>query len=151
MWHSNPAAQIHMPNCKFHIENQGYVLVGSIFYYEIVIKCLTTMAGARRWKYVMITSSNGNIFRVTGHLCGEFAGHRWIPFTWPVTRSFVVFFDLCLNERLSKQSWGRWFETPSRPLRHSNEFFICEKSLLLPSNQLKHLYGSFVSLQTAIR
>ena len=25
-----------------------------------------------------MTSSNGNIFRVTGHLCGEFTGHRWI-------------------------------------------------------------------------
>ena len=25
----------------------------------------------------MMTSSNGNIFRVTGHLCGEFTGHRW--------------------------------------------------------------------------
>ena len=24
----------------------------------------------------MITSSNGNIFRVTGHLCGEFTGPR---------------------------------------------------------------------------
>ena len=22
---------------------------------------------------------NGNIFRVTGHLCGEFTGPRWIP------------------------------------------------------------------------
>ena len=29
----------------------------------------------------MKTSSNGNIFRVTGPLCGEFAGHRWIPLT----------------------------------------------------------------------
>ena len=29
----------------------------------------------------MMTSSNGNIFRVTGHLCGEFIGHRWIPRT----------------------------------------------------------------------
>ena len=29
----------------------------------------------------MMTSSNGNIFRVTGHLCGEFPGHRWIPRT----------------------------------------------------------------------
>ena len=25
-----------------------------------------------------MTSSNGNIFRVTGHLCGEFTGPRWI-------------------------------------------------------------------------
>ena len=24
-----------------------------------------------------MTSSNGNIFRVTGHLCGEFTCHRW--------------------------------------------------------------------------
>ena len=26
-----------------------------------------------------MTSSNGNIFRVTGPLCGEFTGHQWIP------------------------------------------------------------------------
>ena len=24
---------------------------------------------------------NGNILRVTGHLCGEFTGPRWIPLT----------------------------------------------------------------------
>ena len=29
----------------------------------------------------MMTSSNGNIFRVTGHLCGKFTGPRWIPRT----------------------------------------------------------------------
>ena len=32
-------------------------------------------------KFVMMTSSNGNILRVTGHWCGEFTGHRWIPRT----------------------------------------------------------------------
>ena len=71
-----------------------------------------------------MTSSNGNIFRVTGHLCGEFTGPRWIPRTkaqGPVTPRFDVFFDLRLNKRLSKQSWGWWFETLSRPLwRHRN-------------------------------
>ena len=46
---------------------------------------------------------------------GEFPSQR------PVTRSFGVFFDLCLNKRLSKQSRGWWFETPSRsPWRHCN-------------------------------
>ena len=30
---------------------------------------------------IMMTSSNENIFRVTGPLCGEFTGHRWIPLT----------------------------------------------------------------------
>ena len=29
----------------------------------------------------MMTSSNGSIFRVTGQLCGELTGHRWIPRT----------------------------------------------------------------------
>ena len=29
-----------------------------------------------------MTPSNGNIFRVTGHLCGEFTGPRWIPRQW---------------------------------------------------------------------
>ena len=29
----------------------------------------------------MMTSSNGNIFRVTDPLCREFTGHRWIPLT----------------------------------------------------------------------
>ena len=31
--------------------------------------------------FFMKTSSNGNIFRVTGHLCGEFTGPRWTPST----------------------------------------------------------------------
>ena len=31
----------------------------------------------------MMTSSNGNIFPVTGPLCGEITGHRWIPLTKP--------------------------------------------------------------------
>ena len=33
--------------------------------------------------------------------------HRW-PTQRPVTRSFDVFIDLCLNKRQSKQSWGSW-------------------------------------------
>ena len=30
---------------------------------------------------LMMTLSNGNTFRVTGPLCREFTGHRWIPLT----------------------------------------------------------------------
>ena len=41
----------------------------------------------------------------------------------PVTRSFDVFFYLCLYKRFSKQSRHRWFETPLHSLwRHCNEF-----------------------------
>ena len=46
---------------------------------------------------------------------GEFPAQR------PVTRSFDVFFDLRLKTRLSKQSWGWWFETLScLSWRHCN-------------------------------
>ena len=70
----------------------------------------------------IMTSANGNIFRVTGPLCGEFTGPGEFPTQRPVTRRFDVFFDLRLNKRLSKQSWGWWFETPSRSLwRHRND------------------------------
>ena len=69
----------------------------------------------------MMTSSNGKIFRVTGPLCGEFTGHRWVPAQRPVARCFDVVFDLRLNELLNKQPSGWWFETPSRSLwRHCN-------------------------------
>ena len=72
--------------------------------------------------YDMMTSSNGNIFRVTGPLCGEFTGPGEFPTQRPVTQSFDVFFDLRLNRRLSKQPWGWWFETLSWSLwRHRNE------------------------------
>ena len=77
----------------------------------------------------MMTSSNGNIFRVTGHLCGEFTGPGEFPTQRPVTRSFDVYFDLRPNKRLSKQSLGWWFETLSPPLwRHRNELSLLPKS-----------------------
>ena len=41
---------------------------------------------------------------------GEFPAQR------PVTQSFDIFFDLRLNKRLSKQSWGWWIKAPSRSL-----------------------------------
>ena len=72
-------------------------------------------------KSSMMTSSNENIFRVTGHLCVESPVTDEFPTQRPVTRSFDVFFDLRLNKRLSKQSQGWWFETPScLSWRHCN-------------------------------
>ena len=47
------------------------------------------------------------------------------PTQRPVTRSFGGFSDLRLNERLSKQSWGWWFETPwSSFWRHCNAWIV---------------------------
>ena len=50
---------------------------------------------------------------------------REFPAQGPVMRSFDVFFDLRLNKRLSKQSLGWWFETPTRPIwRHRNGLYF---------------------------
>ena len=88
--------------------------------------------------HVMMTSSNGNIFSVTGHLCGEFTGHQWILHTMASDAEHGVFFDLRLNKRLSKQWWGWWFETPSHPLwRHYNVIWY---PLLDNTNRLINLF-----------
>ena len=68
------------------------------------------------WRHQMETFS-AVLALCTGNspITGEFPAQR------PVTRSFDVFVDLRLNKWLSKQSWGWWFDTPSRPLwRHCN-------------------------------
>ena len=80
-----------------------------------------------------MTTSNGNIFRVTGLLCGEFIGHRWIPYTRASDAELWCFFDLRLNKRLGKQSWGWRFDTLSRPLwRYCNVNMIRDEMLSLP-------------------
>ena len=63
----------------------------------------------------MMTSSNGIIFRVIGPLFGEFTGLQWILCTKAS--------DLRLNTQLNDQSWGWWFETPSR-------FYVSGKSFV---------------------
>ena len=56
------------------------------------------------------------------------------PAQRPVTRSFDILFDLHLNKRLSKQSHGWRFETPSCSLwRHYDVFhYICVASCVSP-------------------
>ena len=50
-----------------------------------------------------------------------------------------VFFHLCLNNRLSKQSWGWWFETPSH-----NDFIVMHmfwiKIIIASDNVLLRCY-----------
>ena len=93
-----------------------------VFSYQMQFVCSLSrriLIGSLSYHHMM-TSSNGNIFRVTGRLCGKFTGE--FPAQRPVTRSFDVFFELRLNQRLSKQPWGWWFETPAWSLwRHRNE------------------------------
>ena len=69
------------------------------------------------WRHQMETfSALMPICAGNSPVTGEFPTER------PGTRIFDIFFDQRLNKRLSKQCWGSWFETPSRPLwRHCND------------------------------
>ena len=70
---------------------------------------------------VMKTSSNGNIFALLALCAGNLPVTGELPLQRPVTRSFNVFFDLCLNKLLSKPSRRRWFEKQFCSLwRHCN-------------------------------
>ena len=90
--------------------------------------CLVFRITLNEFSYVMMTSSNGNILRVTGPLCGLLAisaGNLPVTGEFPsqrsVTRIFDIFLDVRLNERLSKQSRRGWFETQSSSFcRHCN-------------------------------
>ena len=90
---------------KWQIEN-----VDIVFLYFVWLKIVSW------WRHQIETfSALLAICAGNSPVPGEFPVQR------PVTRSFDVFFDLPPNKRLSKQSWGWWFETPSRPLqRHRN-------------------------------
>ena len=62
---------------------------------RINLTCLIPWYNKAQQKHCMMTSSNGNIFPVTGPLSpvpGEFPAQR------PVTRSFDIFFDLHFNK-----------------------------------------------------
>ena len=98
-----------------------------------VINSNETFGWVEEWLIVLILWELGNqhIVSITwwrhqmetfSALLAICAGNGEFPAQRPVTRNFDVFFDLRPNKLLSKQSWGWWFETRSRPLwRHPIE------------------------------
>ena len=68
-----------MVSCKFTFKKPNFMgnLIGAktdVTPYNVIGLIKMTVIPFRK----MMTSSNGNIIRVTGHLCGEFTGDRWI-------------------------------------------------------------------------
>ena len=75
-----------------------------------------------------ITSSDGNVLALLALCVRNSTVNVEFPSQRPVMQSFDVFFHLCLNKRLSKQSWDWWFEMPSWSLWcHCN--VLCSYSL----------------------
>ena len=97
-----------------------------------------------------MTSPNGNIFRVTGPLCGEFTGPGEFPTQRPVTRSFDVFFDQRPNKQLSKQPRGWWFEAPSWSLRRQCNVFESPLDATCLGWCLKNIIHAHIYIMTAL-
>ena len=71
-------------------------------------------------------SSNENICRLTGSLCGEITGDRWIPLIKASDAELWCFLDLRLDKQLSKKSKRWWFKTPSRPISRRCNAYKCQ-------------------------
>ena len=88
----------------------------------------------------MVTSSNGNIFRVIGPLSGECTGHRWIPLTRACDAALWCF--LWFAPEHTVEWFGWWFETPSCPLwSHCNEMVQCSYTLSREYRVVRYRYS----------
>ena len=88
--------------------NNNWIFVrrSGVNYIWIVVRC-SVIYTSHFW-LPMMASSNGNICRVTGHLCGEFAGARWIPRTKASDAELWFFSLICvwINDWVNNRQAG---------------------------------------------
>ena len=62
------------------VELEFYISKSKWFWNDMCCNCTNRPVVCEYWPCpVIMTASNGNIFRFTGHLCGEFTGHWGFP------------------------------------------------------------------------
>ena len=113
LWNLFPIVQITISQ-RFQVI-AGYHLAASHYLNQCWPRHHMGSIGHNAWWRHQMETSSALLALCAGNspVTDEFPTQR------PVTRSFDVFFDLHLNKRLSKQSWGWCFETPSLSLwRH---------------------------------
>ena len=123
-------------------------MISKLFIWDFTSSCIRSFhhrRGKSWWSHQMETfSALLAICAGNSPVPGEFPTQR------PVARSFDVFFDLRLNKRFSKQSWGWWFETLSHPLwRHCNVMRCCHNTSWLTAS-LDEIFTWYQSLQQCI-
>ena len=123
---------------------------------EFISHCVTTQTINTKitllWTHIEFTTPIHTLFHISwwrhqmetvSALLAICAGNSPVPGEFPAqrpaTRSFDVFFDLRLNERLGKQSWGWWFETLLLPLWHHCNVNITNYGM----KNMKHFRGLY--------
>ena len=77
---------------------------------------------------IMMTSSNGNIFRVTGPLWGEYTGHQRIPLTKKQWRGALMFSLI----RAWTKDWANNRKADDLRWHHANDVTIMIDPILAP-------------------
>ena len=86
----------------------------------------------------IMTSSDGNIFRVTGPLCGEFTGDRWFPSQRPMTRIFdVLWTNNSVNNRDVEYLRRHRAHYDVTVMVISVDFCIVDSHLVTPNKYMK--------------
>ena len=83
--------------------------------------------------HFMMTSSNRNIFRVTGHLCGEYTGRRRIPHTKASDAELWCFF-ICVW--ISSWVNNREAGDLRRYHAHYDVTVMCKKSYMITNDDV---------------
>ena len=74
---------------------------------------------------ILISSSNGNIFRVTDHLCGDFTGHRWISHTKAIDAEVWCFLWSRKHQSSASLAFVRWIR--GRPVNSPHKWPVTRK------------------------
>ena len=91
--------------------------------------------------FFMMTSSNANILRVTGPLCREFTGHRWIPLAKASDAELWCFLRSAHEQKIDQTIetmviWGTialimtslWWMAFNDHWRHKHRWISCEQN-----------------------
>ena len=97
----------------------------------------------------MMTSSNGNIFCITGPSCGEFTGHRWIPLTKASDVELWFFSLICVWIN----SWVNNHKAGDLRCHHAHyDVTVMHKIALVPMSKpsmiLVILLGNYISAKS---
>ena len=91
-----PFLNVHVSYYISYTQEVKYNTFNTCIFFTL--QCQNTLSCINIWdaEHNTMTSSNGNIFRVTGHLCGEFTGPRWIPHTKASDAELWLLFFICV-------------------------------------------------------
>ena len=141
----------HLTKCRLN-SNMSLQSTWTVIWHNVFVSVSTARVDS--WSVLenhLMTSTNGNIFHVTGPLWGESSGRRWIPLTKAIDAEL-----LCFLWSMAEQTVERTIKTPlssdgialiMTPLQHSNTLRSEESGVILqtPLNKFLGMNSVFLA------